>query len=231
VGLFDPNRSPPVGHYFMIWGLPVLDPNEVVHRVKRFKVSPDSQCLLQGTCPWQRALDVYSSWKPSEYPSFHPCFLVLSPSCPGEDGSSLLWSTDDLATGQMRTLRLFASISHSDKLEEVVINVPSVFGFVNDCPTSVDELGNLSSLSVYVEMMPLLLIGVIQRKLDAPDAEATWNTSHVNSVWVLRTCMLALAESKNGSWRHLDECTDDSLRITPLKLSLASRERTSSMGI
>ena len=124
---------------------------------------------------------------------------------------ALFRSTGDLlATEPKRTLRLFASLSHSDKLGEVDIiwkrtidiwlcERLSHWQLSSD---GVDELRNILSLSVYVEKMPALLVGIVQRMLDAPDAEASWNASHVNAAWVLRTCMLALAESKNGSWRQ-----------------------------
>lgn len=120
-------------------------------------------------------------------------------------------STGDLlATEPKQTLRLFASLRHSDKIGEVDV----VWRHTIDIwacerlshwelsPDGVDELRNLLSLSVYVEKVPELLAGMVQRMLDAPNPETSWNMSHVNSAWVLRTCMHALAGSKNVSWRQ-----------------------------
>ena len=67
---------------------------------------------------------------------------------------------------------------------------------------SVDELHNLLSLSVYVEKIPGLLVGITQCMLDVFDPEAFWNASHVNAAWVLWTCMHTLAGSKNALWRQ-----------------------------
>ena len=124
---------------------------------------------------------------------------------------ALFRSTGDLlATEPKQTLRLCASLCHSDKLGEVDI----VWRHTVDLwlcerlsrwelsADGVDELRNLLSLSVYVEKMPALLVGITQRMLDASDPEASWNASHVNAAWVLWTCMHTLAGSKNSSWRQ-----------------------------
>ena len=119
-------------------------------------------------------------------------------------------TVDLLAIEPKQTLRLFASLCHSDKLGEVDI----VWRRTIDIwlcerlsrwelsPDGVDELRNLLSLSVYAEKVPALLVGITQRMLDAPDPEASWNASHVNTAWVLWTCMHALAGSKDASWRQ-----------------------------
>lgn len=124
---------------------------------------------------------------------------------------ALFRSTGDLlATEPKQTLRLFASLRHSDKLGDVDI----VWRRTIDIwlcerlshwelsPDGVDELRNILSLSVYVQKMPELLVGIVQRMLDAPDPEASWNASHVNAAWVLWTCMHTLAASQNDSWRQ-----------------------------
>ena len=124
---------------------------------------------------------------------------------------ALLRSTGDLlATEPKHTLRLFASLSRADKLGEVDI----VWRRTIDIwlcerlshweltPDGVDELRNILSLSQYVDKMPTLLVGIVQRMLDAPDPEADWNASHVNAAWVLWVCMHTLAGSKNPSWQQ-----------------------------
>lgn len=124
---------------------------------------------------------------------------------------TLFRSTGDLlATEPKQALRLFASLRHSDKLGEVDIVWKRTIDIwlcerlshweLN--PDGVDELRNLLSLSVYVERMPALLVGMVQRMLDVPDPEASWNASYVNAAWVLRTCMHALSGSTNVSWRQ-----------------------------
>lgn len=123
---------------------------------------------------------------------------------------ALFRSTGDLlATEPKQTLRLFASLRYSDKLGDVdIVWRRTVDTWLCErlshwelSPDGVDEMRNLLSLSVYVEKMPELLVGIVQRMLDAPDPEDSWNASHVNAAWVLRACMHALAVSKNDSWR------------------------------
>ena len=120
-------------------------------------------------------------------------------------------STGDLlAASPKQTLRLFASLCHSDKLGEVdIVWRRTVDMWVCErlsrwqlSPDGVDELRNLLSLSAYVERMPGLLIGIVQRMLDAPDPEASWSASHANAGWVLWACMHTLMGSKNASWRQ-----------------------------
>jgi U3 small nucleolar RNA-associated protein 20 len=124
---------------------------------------------------------------------------------------ALFRSTGDLlATEPKQTLRLFASLCHSDKLGEVDIVWRHTIdlwlcersSYWELSPDGVDELRNLLSLSVYAEKMPALLVAITQRMLDASDPEASWNASHVNATWVLSTCMHALVGSKNESWRQ-----------------------------
>ncbi|KAF9222298.1 hypothetical protein BS17DRAFT_735750 [Gyrodon lividus] len=109
-----------------------------------------------------------------------------------------------------KTLRLLSSLRRSDKLGEVDIvwrrTIDTwVCGRLSRWDLSmdsVDELHNLLSLSVYVEKMPVLLVAVMERMLDAPEPEDSWRASHANAAWVLWACMHALAKTKNEAWRE-----------------------------
>lgn len=124
---------------------------------------------------------------------------------------ALLRSTGDLLAAEPKqTLRLFASLRNSNKLGDVDIvwrrtidiwlcERLSHWELSSD---GVDELRNLLSLSVYVEKMPELLVGIVQRMLDAPNPVESWKSSHANAAWVLWACMHTLAASKDDSWRQ-----------------------------
>ncbi|KAF8131840.1 armadillo-type protein [Boletus edulis] len=146
---------------------------------------------------------------------------------------ALFRSTDNLLTTQPKqTLRLFAYLHHADKLGEVdVVWKRTIDIWLCErlsrwelSPDGVDELRNLLSLLVYVDKMPALLVGIVQRMLDAPDPEASWNASHVNPAWVLWICMHGLAGSKNASWRQQVDLagpsTSDVLSFSELYLHL-----------
>lgn len=124
---------------------------------------------------------------------------------------ALFRSTGDfLSTEPKQTLRLFASLCYANKLGEVdVVWRRTIDMWLCErlsrwelSPGDVDELRNFLSLSPYVDRMPALLVGIVQRMLDAPDPEASWYASHGNAAWVLSICMHALAGSKNASWRQ-----------------------------
>ncbi|KAG8220545.1 armadillo-type protein [Butyriboletus roseoflavus] len=194
----------------------ILQLISVVCSLRRLSSTFQSQSLQQGTCPLATGAGRLFIAEALKVPRFGISLLGAL--------AELFWggwklvalpilfrSTGDLlATEPKQTLRLFANLRHSDKLGEVDI----VWRRTVDIwlcerlshwelsPDGVDELHNLLSLSVYVERTPALLVGMIQRMLDAPDPEASWNASHVNAAWVLRTCMHALAGSKNISWRQ-----------------------------
>lgn len=123
---------------------------------------------------------------------------------------ALIRSTRDLLVAEPKqTLRLFASLKHHDKLGEVdIVWRCTIDNWLCERlsswelnPDRVDELHSLLSLSAYVEKMPVLLVGIVERMLDAPNPEGSWNASPVNAAWVLSTCMRTLAGSKNVSWK------------------------------
>lgn len=122
---------------------------------------------------------------------------------------ALFRSTGDLlSTEPKQTLRLFASLRHSDRLEDVdIVWRRTIEIWLRErlshwelTPDGAEELRNLLPLLEFVERTPELLVGIVQRMLDAPNPEDSWNASHANPAWVLWTCMHALAASKNDSW-------------------------------
>ncbi|KAG9309435.1 hypothetical protein JVU11DRAFT_10689 [Chiua virens] len=124
---------------------------------------------------------------------------------------ALLRSTTDLLTMEPKqTLRLLSSLALADKLGEVdVVWRRTVDVWLSErlsrwelTPDGVNELRNLLSLSVYAEKTPVLLVGIVQRMLDAPNPEESWNASHANTAWALWTCMHSLGNSQNASWRQ-----------------------------
>ncbi|KAF9234002.1 armadillo-type protein [Melanogaster broomeanus] len=126
---------------------------------------------------------------------------------------TLLRSTSTLLEKEPRkTSRLLSGLRRSDKLGEVdIVWRHTVDTWVCDrlsrwelSMDSVDELHNLLSLSMYVEKMPVLLVGIVERMLDAQEPEESWRASHANAAWVLWACMHALAKTKERSVERTD---------------------------
>ncbi|KAG9319004.1 hypothetical protein JVU11DRAFT_1124 [Chiua virens] len=114
----------------------------------------------------------------------------------------LLRSTTDLLTMEPKqTLRLLSSLTHADKLGEVdVVWRRTMDVWLSErlsrwelTPDGVNELRNLLSLSVYAEKTPVLLVGIVQRMLDAPNSE---ERQQVDLVEWTRTVM------RRWSWSH-----------------------------
>ncbi|KIJ63496.1 hypothetical protein HYDPIDRAFT_133895 [Hydnomerulius pinastri MD-312] len=127
---------------------------------------------------------------------------------------ALLKSTPSLLSQEPRkSLRLLASLRRFDRLGEVdIVWRRTIDTWISErlsdwalSSDGVDELHDLLSLSMYVEKMPMLLIGLVERMLDEPQPEEAWRASHANAAWVLWACLHALAKTKNGPWReHVD---------------------------
>ncbi|KAG1762389.1 armadillo-type protein [Suillus occidentalis] len=122
---------------------------------------------------------------------------------------ALLKATPNLLQAEPTlTLRLLASLQHSGKLGEVdIVWKRSVDSWIQThlssweiSDESVDDLYDITSLSIFADSLAPLLVPIIERALTTSTPEANWRASHANAAWVIGSCMQALSRCKSASW-------------------------------